>query len=115
MITIIKAVAGAWTRDEPKRMLGELNKTFGLPPGTIKDASTLYPTIPSTHLTTCTMDKSYFGKLPIDKQAHLVALSFVMVKAKQQQSQKNFSTPINDGDCHYGDSNYRPLNSFKTT
>ena len=95
-------------------MLNELNKTFGLPAGTIKDATSLYPTVPSTHLSTCTMDKAYFGKLPIDKQAHIIALCFVMVKSKQQQLQKSFTTPIND-DCHFGDATYRPLNSFKTT
>ena len=96
-------------------MLLELNKAFGLPLGTIKDSSNLYPTIPSQHLGTCAMDRSYFGKLLIDKQAHIIALAHVMCKSKQQQTLKAFTTPVNDGDCHYGDVSYRPLNSFKTT
>lgn len=81
----------------------ELNKTHGLPPGTIKDADDLYPTIPSTHIATCTKDKTYFGKLPVDKQAYFIALGFVMIKSKQQQAQKSYSTIVNEPDVHYGE------------
>ena len=96
-------------------MLIELNKAFGLPLGTISDSRSLYPTIPTQHLSTCSMDRSYFGKLPIDKQAHIIALAHVMCKSKQLQNQKAFTMPVNEGDCHFGDVSYRPLNSFKTT
>ena len=111
---VIQAVAGAGVRDEPKKLLVELNKTHGLPPGTIKDAEDLYPTVPSSHIATCTKDKTYFGKLPVDKQAYFIALGFVMIKSKQQQAQKSFSTVVNEPDVHYGDANFRTLNSFRT-
>ena len=111
---IFQAVAGAGAKDEPKKLLVELNKTHGLPPGTIKDSSDLYPTVPTNHIGTCRKESTYFGKLPIDKQAYFIALAFVMAKSKQQQLLKSYTTVVNDPDTHYGDANYRTLNSFRT-
>ncbi len=57
----------------------------------------------------------YFAKQPLDRQANLVALSYVMVKGFQQQKLKAYTVNINDGDRHFGDTGFRSLNSFRTT
>ena len=110
-----QSVAAAATRDEHQVMLRRMNVIYGLPENHIQGSKNLYPTIPTSHIADCTMKGNYFGSLAIDKQANLVALAYIMVKGFQQRNHKSYSTVVNDGDCHYGDSDFRGLTSFRTT
>ena len=96
-------------------MLRHLNKVHGLPEGQIKGSESLFPTIPTSHIQSCTKPVGYFGSLPIDKQANYVALCYIMVKGQQQQFNRSFAITVNEGDVHYGDTGFRGLNSFRTT
>ena len=95
-------------------MLRCLNKTYGLPEGQMDTVEKMYPTIPTAHISTCAKSVKYFGEQPLDKQANLIALCYIMVKGYQQQIQRGYLTIVNDGDCHYGDQAFRGLNSYRT-
>ena len=95
-------------------LMRQLNRTYGLPENTIQGSKDTYPTIPSSHINVCTVGNKYFSELPLDKQANLVALAFMMVKSYQTHNHRNYAQLINNGDTHYGDSNFRNLNSFRT-
>ena len=95
-------------------MLRTLNKAYGLPEGQIETTDKMFPTLPSSHLKRCSKGSKYFSGYPLDKQANLIALSYIMVKGFQQQKQRNYSAVIMDGDTQFGDSGFRGLNSYRT-
>ena len=113
-VTHFKVVAGAAKRDEEKLLLRTLNRTYGLPEGQMEITSKMYPTIPSAHISTCTKTGKYFSEQPLDKQANIVALCYIMVKGYQQQVQRSYTAVVNGGDCHFGDQAFRGLNSYRT-
>ena len=96
-------------------MMRTLNRSYGLPEGEMKVTEKMFPTVPSSHIATCTMGARHFTGYPLDKQANLVALCYIMVKGFQQQSQRSYAAVVNDGDCLFGDANFRGLNSYRTT
>ena len=91
-----------------------LNRAYGLPEGHVNITNQMYPTVPSSHIPNCTKSAKFFQEYPLDKQANLVALSFIMVKGYQQQILRSYSTVVNDGDTQFGDSGFRGLNSYRT-
>ena len=91
-----------------------LNRTYGLPEGKIVSNDQMYPTVPSTHIPGCTKSAKFFQGYPLDKQAHLIACCYIMVKGYQQQILRSYSSVVNDGDTHFGDGGFRGLNSYRT-
>lgn len=108
-------MAGAAKRDEDQVMMRTLNKSYGLPETHLTITDKMYPTLPSNHISKCSMGARYFAGYPLDKQANLVALAYIMVKGYQQQNQRSYSAVVNEGDVQFGDPNFRGLNSYRTT
>ena len=95
--------------------LKTLNTRYGLPEEAVKDASKLYPTIPTEFVKKCRKPVGYLGKLPLDQQSCLVAAAYVMCKATTQSKSRHFAAVANPSGVLFGDPGYRGLNSFKTT
>ena len=95
--------------------LRTLNVRFGLPAETIKDSSKLYPTIPTELIKSCRKSPGHLGKMPLDQQTQLIASAYVMCKATKQAMSPHFGSVVNPNGVMFGDSGFRPLNSFKTT
>ena len=105
----------AGVNDSENVALKTLNTRYGLPAEAVKDASKLYPTIPTEFVKKCRKPAGHLGKLPLDQQSCLVAAAYVMCKASNQAKSRHFSVDSNQSGVLFGDPGYRGLNSFKTT
>ena len=101
--------------DSEKVALKTLNTRYGLPADSVKDATKLYPTIPTEFVKKCRKPAGHLGKLPLDQQSCLVAAAYVMCKATNQAKSRHFSVVQNPSGVLFGDPGYRGLNSYKTT